>query len=227
MMAFKFKPEVARGQAVQRKPATLYGNPVSNHSRLAQIVAQVAGLYDNKTVAFENVDFSKGQHKSPEFMKINPLGRVPVFVDGDFVLHESRAIALYLANSYARHLYPEAPRVRAKVDQGLFYEATALGPAAGGLFWHVWLAPKVHAPHDAAVAKTKFAELNTALKYVEQAFFADSKEFLAGTTLTVADLFIFVQLDTVMQNISNFDLAQYKKISNWYKLMTKREGVPL
>jgi len=224
-MSFKYLPEVPSNQPIKHKPATLYGNIVSNHSRIAQIVAQVAGLFDNKSVAFESIDFSKGQHKAPEFLKINPLGRVPVFVDSDFVLHESRAIGLYLANTYARYLYPELPKVRAKVDQALFYEATSLGPAAGGLFWHVWLAPNVHAPFDLNVAKTKHHELHTSIKYVEEAFFADSNEFLAGTTLTVADLFIFVQIDTVVNTISNFDISQYKKVNNWYRLMQRREGV--
>jgi len=63
------------------------------------------------------------------------------------------------------------------------------------------------------------------LKYVEQAFFAESKEFLAGITLSVADLFVFVQLDTVVQTISNFDLSPFPKVNNWYKLMLRREGV--
>jgi glutathione S-transferase len=56
------------------------------------------------------VDFHPGrQHKSPEFLRLNPLGQVPVLVDGDLTLRDAQAILIYLATKYdaARTWYPD------------------------------------------------------------------------------------------------------------------------
>jgi glutathione S-transferase len=47
------------------------------------------------------VDILKGGQKSPEFIAINPMGKLPTLVDGDVVVTESAAISLYLADRYA------------------------------------------------------------------------------------------------------------------------------
>ncbi|RYZ02714.1 MAG: glutathione S-transferase family protein [Myxococcales bacterium] len=67
--------------------------------------------------------------KSPELLALNPNGKVPVLVDGDFVLWESRAINAYLARLHPeRGMYPQAPR-QALVDQWSLWQAVHLGPA--------------------------------------------------------------------------------------------------
>ena len=48
------------------------------------------------------VNLLAGEHQHPEFLKINPAGKLPVLVDGDLVLTESVAIVLYLADKYSR-----------------------------------------------------------------------------------------------------------------------------
>lgn len=68
--------------------------------------------------------------QTPEFLALNPNGLVPVLVDGDFVLWESNAIIRYLANRYGgAHLYPVEPHARARVDQWLDWQTTALNRA--------------------------------------------------------------------------------------------------
>lgn len=46
------------------------------------------------------VDRAKSAHKAPEYLKLNPNGQIPVFVDGDLVLYETAAICLYLVDQY-------------------------------------------------------------------------------------------------------------------------------
>ncbi|KAJ0097024.1 hypothetical protein Patl1_27467 [Pistacia atlantica] len=59
----------------------------------------IAGLdYEYKAV-----NLVKEEQNSPEFRKLNPLGYVPVLVDGDVVLSDSFAISLYLAEKYPQH----------------------------------------------------------------------------------------------------------------------------
>jgi glutathione S-transferase len=51
--------------------------------------------------AIQFVDIMKGAHKAPELVALNPMGKLPILVDGDAVVTESAAIALYLADRYA------------------------------------------------------------------------------------------------------------------------------
>ena len=58
-------------------------------------------------------------------LQLNPHHNIPVLVDGDFVLNESRACATYLVNAYGKEgckLYPADPKVRAIIDQRLFFD---------------------------------------------------------------------------------------------------------
>lgn len=97
------------------------GSPVS---RACLMLIRKLGL----DVEVKMVNLSAGEQNSPEFLKLNPLHQVPVLVDGDFVLTESRAILAYLINKFqpASSLYPTEPRSRAIVDQRLYYDATVV-----------------------------------------------------------------------------------------------------
>lgn len=72
------------------------------------------------------VDLLKGEQRSPDFLKLNPIGKVPVLDDDGFILAESRAIMAYLVNSKkpGSTLYPMNARERAIVDSKLYFDAT-------------------------------------------------------------------------------------------------------
>lgn len=77
-------------------------------------------------VEIKEVDLVSGEQHGEEFKKLNPLAKVPVLIDGDFVLGESRAIMAYLVatRKAGSDLYPTDPKLRALVDQRLYYDAT-------------------------------------------------------------------------------------------------------
>jgi glutathione S-transferase len=87
----------------------------------------------NLDINIKNVNFRAKEHLSEEFVKLNPLSKVPVLTDddGNFVLTESQAIMGYLVNKFKPNdpLYPFDPKKRAKIDQRLYYDATAFFPA--------------------------------------------------------------------------------------------------
>src|SRR5215469_18423846 len=73
------------------------------------------------------VDLLAGEHRSPEFLKINPAGKLPVLVDGEMVLTESIAIVLYLAEKYPeKKLIPTELKQRAELMRWLLFTTTEL-----------------------------------------------------------------------------------------------------
>lgn len=85
----------------------------------------------NIELNLKTVDLSKGEHLSPQFVRLNPCHCVPTLVDQDLVLWESRAIITYLVNRYhpSHTLYPTDPKIRATIDKflnwdlGTFYKS--------------------------------------------------------------------------------------------------------
>ena len=80
-------------------------------------------------------DLMKGEHMTPEYLKINPQHTIPCLKDGDFCLNESRAIMTYLASKYGKDdkLYPKDVATRAIVDQRLYFDMGVFYKALGDL----------------------------------------------------------------------------------------------
>lgn len=79
------------------------------------------------------VDLQKGEHKTPEFRKINPAGKIPALVDGEAKLHENAAICLYLADQFPdANLAPKIgdPR-RGRYLTLMVYATSQVEPAIG------------------------------------------------------------------------------------------------
>ncbi len=106
----------------------LYFNPQSR-----AVIAK--WMLDECSVAYETVpiDFTKREHKSPEFLKINPAGKLPALVDGDTKVFEGAAICLYLADKFPEaNLAPKigAPE-RGRYLSLMVYSTSQLEPAMG------------------------------------------------------------------------------------------------
>lgn len=75
---------------------TLLHHPYSRAANVVWMLEEVETPYELRFV-----DILKGEHKSPELVAKNPMGKLPILTDGDVVVTESAAIALYLADRYA------------------------------------------------------------------------------------------------------------------------------
>jgi len=116
----------------------LYHFPVSTNSRRVRMAAAQLEI----ELELVHVDLPKGEQRSPEFLRINPNGRVPVLEDDGFLLDESHAIMQYLAvRTPGQTLYPMAPRPRADVNRWLFWSAQHFQPAASVLNWERVIKP--------------------------------------------------------------------------------------
>ncbi|WP_437911794.1 glutathione S-transferase family protein [Sorangium sp. So ce302] len=145
-------------------------------------------------VEFETiqVNLRAGENRRPEFLKLNPAGKLPVLVDGDLVLSESVAIVLYLAEKYPdKGLLPADPRERAKVNQWLLFAATELEQPLWRIARHKFLYPEdKRQPGDIPVAREDFKAMADVLeKHMDQ------RQFVVGDSVTVADLVMAYTLD--------------------------------
>ena len=106
----------------------LYTAPTPNGYKVSITLEELGLPY---TVHVLNL--SEGEQKRPEFLEINPNGRIPAIVDrgnGDFPVFESGAIMLYLAERAAR-LIPSDEKGRSRVVQWLMFQMGGLGPMMG------------------------------------------------------------------------------------------------
>jgi glutathione S-transferase len=74
----------------------LYHHPYSRAANVVWMLEEVGVAYELRPV-----DIMKGAHKAPDLVTLNPMGKLPILTDGDAVVTESAAIALYLADRYA------------------------------------------------------------------------------------------------------------------------------
>ena len=107
----------------------VYGMPGSAPSRIVFMTCNVIGLKYN----YKLVDLEKGEHREPEYLKLNPQRVIPTVVDGDYILSESRPCATYLVSKYAEDdkLYPKNLEVRSRVDQRLYFDMGSFYGAFG------------------------------------------------------------------------------------------------
>ncbi|WP_437618965.1 glutathione S-transferase family protein [Sorangium sp. So ce1151] len=145
-------------------------------------------------VEFEpvTVNLAAGGHRSPEFLEINPAGKVPALVDGDLVLTESVAIVLYLAEKYPnKGLLPADLQQRAQVYRWLLFAATELEQPLWRIARHTFLYPEdQRLPAEVALAGNDFKAMAEVLeKHMQQ------RQFVVGDGLTVADIVMAYTLD--------------------------------
>ncbi|XP_039628053.1 glutathione S-transferase theta-3-like [Polypterus senegalus] len=145
---------------------------------------------------FKKVSLAEGQQYGEEFSKINLLRKVPAMKDGDFTLAESIAILLYLCRKYQTpdHWYPEDPLKRARVDEYLSWQHSAMRAHAAKIFWFRLMIPFITG-EDVPTAKMDSAmeDLNNTLQLFEDKFLQDNP-FIVGDEISLADVVAIVEI---------------------------------
>jgi glutathione S-transferase len=139
-----------------------------------------------------NVNLLQGDHQTPEFLQLNPAGKIPVLVDGDLVLTESVAIVMYLAEKYRdRGFLPSDLRERAELDRWLLFTATELEQPLWRISRHTNLYPeKERLPAEVSLAQRDFkAMAQIAERHMQH------RQFVVGAHVTVADFVLAYTLD--------------------------------
>ncbi len=188
----------------------IYHSPFSSNAKKALMTALQLGL-DLERI---NVDLSKGEQKKPDFLAINPNGKVPVLVDGDFVLSESQAIMAYLADTTpGQTLYPTELRARADVNKWMFWSANHWGPAISIINWERMVKRFLGLgdPDQSQVARGE-ALFHDSAKVLD-AHLAD-REWISGKGLTLADISVGCPLMVAVP--AQLPLAQYANVQRWF-----------
>ena len=127
-----------------------------------------------------------GKNNEPAYLAMNPNGRVPTLVDGDFVLWESNSVMRYLCLAYGRGspIYPAAAKQRAAVDRWLDWTLSTLQPVDRPVFWALVRTP-VEQRDMAAIQKDVDAEA-VVWRIVENQL--ATRRFIEGDDFTIADI---------------------------------------
>jgi len=171
----------------------LYGGARSRASIVKWYLEELGIPYE-----FVLLDMQEGQHRKPEFLEINPLGKVPAIVDGDFKLWESGAILFYLAAKQDK--LPNSLEKQAEVNQWIFFANATLGP---GIF----------------VEASRERETPKLMKPLNQVF--EKQAFLLGNEFSVADVAVGSILAYIPMMLQ-LDLSEYPAVLNYIKRLSER-----
>ncbi|MBN9002680.1 MAG: glutathione S-transferase family protein [Rhizobiales bacterium] len=168
--------------------------------------------YLDLPVDFVPVDLSKGEHRTPEYLAINPNGKVPALEDGDVRLWEANAIMCHLARAAKSDLWPDGAQ-QEDVLRWLSWNSEHFSRHAGTLYFNYIIKPALGlgAPDDAAVKEaTGFvrrfgAVLNDHLR---------GRKYLLGDTLTIADFATAITLPYAAR--AKIPVDEFPEIVRWH-----------
>jgi glutathione S-transferase len=161
----------------------LYFNPMTRATRPRWILEELGVPYE-----LEHVDLMKGEHKLPKYTKVHPLGRVPALEDKGFVMIESAAIVMQLADKY-----PEkglAPAVgtneRAEYYQWIFFAMTEAEPPLVTILFHTRILPE--AQRSPAALEEAVKEFKPTADVLQD--YLKGREYAVGNKFTAADVIV-------------------------------------
>ncbi|MBT5412975.1 MAG: glutathione S-transferase family protein [Rhodospirillaceae bacterium] len=188
----------------------LYGFPPSPNTWKVRALAAHLDI----PLEFEMVDLTQGDQRTPGFLALNPAGRTPVLVDGDFALWESEAILQYLAGLRPTPLWPENAQMRADIMRWQSWRLAHWGKDACEPLVFERVVKRfmdLGLPDEAAVATAMAA-------FEREATVLDghlaTRPFLVGDGPTIAEFSVASML--FMAEMADLPLAPYPNIRAWF-----------
>lgn len=189
----------------------LYGFPLSPNTWKVRAVAAYLGL----PLEMEFVDLARGASHAPDYLALNPTGRTPTLVDGDFTLWESNAIMQYIAGKKPNQLWPDDARARADISRWLCWQLAHFDAEACQPLTFQRLVKKLvnlGTPDEAIVGRATEAFKRDAA--ILDAHFA-RQPYLAGASVTLADFAVTGSL--IYWKEAEMPLAPYANLRTWFE----------
>ena len=188
----------------------LYGFPPSPNTWKVRAVAAHLGV----PLELEFVDLTKGGSHTPAYLALNPTGRTPTLVDGDFKLWESTAIMQYIASRRPNALWPDEARARADIVRWQSWQLAHWSKEGCEPLLFQRLVKKIlnlGPPDEAAVAKGLEA-------FHKEAKVLDAhltkQPYLVGKNLSLADFSVAAPL--FYADRADLPVAPYAHIKDWF-----------
>ena len=174
----------------KQKQLTIWGRANSVN------VQKVLWCLSELDLAYARIDAGMqfGKNNEAPYLAMNPNGRVPTLVDGDYVLWESNSVMRYLCTAYGQGtgegsvkgspIYPASPKARAGVDRWLDWTLSTLQPVDRPVFWAL-----VRTPPEKRdmVAIQKDADAEAVVWRIVEAQL-ETRRFIEGDQFTIADI---------------------------------------
>lgn len=166
----------------------------------------------NSPVEFVHIDLAKLENRTPQFLGINPNGKVPVLQDGATTLWEANAIMCHLARIAGSDIWPDDQR-QIEVMRWLSWDASHFTRHAGALYFQNLIKPQLGfgAPDMTAVTEAQMwvrqfgGVLNDHLR---------GRKYLVGDSITVADFAVAVTLPYADKAL--IPIAEFPEIVRWH-----------
>ncbi|KAG9439468.1 hypothetical protein H6P81_019633 [Aristolochia fimbriata] len=195
-------------------------------STYSSATRRVLACLIEKEVEFEivPVDLMSGEHKKPDYLKLQPFAMVPFVQDGDFSLYESRAILRYYAEKYATqgtNLLGKNLEERAQVEQWLEIEGQNYQPYIYPLVMQLMFFPQMGKTADEKTVKENEEKLAQALDVYEERL--SKSKYLGGDFFSLADL-SHVPLTHYLVNGTNkaYLIKDRKHVNAWWEDISGR-----
>lgn len=185
-------------------PLTLYGSPRTRASRCLWMLEELG-------LPYEHVPLNPvvGQTRTPAYLAINPLGKVPTLVDAALILTESTAINIYLAERQPTALWPGDTVARARIHQWTSWATTELEFPLTVMV----RAMRAAAPElpDAALVKGCLEDCATAMGALES-YLAAGHQWVADDEFTVGDINVAFSVNFVA---SRLEMDRFPTAKDW------------
>jgi glutathione S-transferase len=174
-------------------------------------------------LAYERIDagMAFGKNDRPEYLAMNPNGRVPTLVDGDYVLWESNSIMRYLNLAYGKDfpIYPQQPQSRAAVDRWLDWTLSTLQPLDRPVFLALVRTPKEKRD---MVAIQRDVDAEAVVWRIPEALLT-TRRYIEGDQFTIADIALgaFARRWFGVEGVTKPKLPNLER---WFALISERPG---
>jgi len=188
-----------------------YGAPMSSAARTHWMLEEVGVPYEYKRLSIRD-----GDTKKPEFLKVNPAGKIPVIQDGALTLTESVAINFYLAEKYGKGLMPGDVSERAHVYEWSFWAVSNVQPLLLDILLNTMIRPEPE--RDLKAVDNARTLLPPYMDFLNRSL--HGKEYLVGNRFTVADLNAASVIG--LSAFVGVDLAAYPETQAWLSRLQAR-----
>ncbi len=194
----------------------IYGHFMSMPTNKVRLCVSYLGLPHE----YIHVDLQTGEQLKPEYLQINPAGRVPAIDDSGFKLSQSDAINKYLcALSGPSSFYPQEPQEQAVVNQWADMGSQHVMQAMARVFFNRIVCKLLGQEPDMASIKVGESMLARDLPLINTQF--SKSAHLAANHITLADINLLAALEPA--DMCGVDLTEYAAITKWRADMMQRE----